>query len=211
MSALRALGARSVPVVSRGTDYVFAQVIGDVIKFLDLPEDGGPQLTPQALAERALLVLDTGARLVRQMPDGELENELPNRPRSWRVLMHHIFQIGNAYLESQASGKPMQYEDMVAPPPDEMRNSAHIAAFGDEVRTQFSAWWETAKASDFSLSTEVYFGATSRHEFLERTVWHSAQHVRQLASLLERTNIVPDRPLELSDLEGLPLTEKVWD
>ena len=46
---------------------------------------------------------------------------------------------------------------------------------------------------------------------LERTVWHSTQHVRQAASLLEQAGIEPDRPLTAHDIQGLPLTEKVWD
>ena len=46
---------------------------------------------------------------------------------------------------------------------------------------------------------------------LERTVWHSTQHVRQLASLLEQSDIEPDRPLTAADIEGLPLTDKIWD
>ena len=58
---------------------------------------------------------------------------------------------------------------------------------------------------------EVYFGTTSRHEMLERTVWHTTQHVRQLASLLEQAGVQPDAPLSAADIAGLPLTDKVWD
>ena len=58
---------------------------------------------------------------------------------------------------------------------------------------------------------EVYFGTTSRHEMLERTVWHTTQHVRQLASLLEQSGLKPDAPLTSEDIKGLPLTDKVWD
>jgi hypothetical protein len=57
----------------------------------------------------------------------------------------------------------------------------------------------------------TYFGGTTRHEMLERTVWHSAQHVRQIASLLDRAGVAPDRPLTADDIRGLPLTEMVWD
>jgi hypothetical protein len=45
----------------------------------------------------------------------------------------------------------------------------------------------------------------------ERTVWHSTQHTRQIASLLEQTGIAPDRPLGPDDIRGLPLTDKIWD
>ena len=39
---------------------------------------------------------------------------------------------------------------------------------------------------DFEGQVPTYFGGTTRHEMLERTVWHSTQHVRQVASLLEQ-------------------------
>ncbi len=46
---------------------------------------------------------------------------------------------------------------------------------------------------------------------LERTVWHSTQHVRQIASLLDRAGVAPERPLTPADIRGLPLTDTVWD
>ena len=46
---------------------------------------------------------------------------------------------------------------------------------------------------------------------LERTGWHSAQHTRQIASLLAQAGVEPDRPLGRADIEGLPLTDRIWD
>jgi hypothetical protein len=125
--------------------------------------------------------------------------------------MHHVFQIPTAFLDMEDSGTPMSYEAMVGPPPDDMRTSAAVAAFGETVRTRFNAWWRRADKQRFGEPITVYFGQTSRHEMLERTVWHSTQHVRQVASLLEQAGIRPDRPLTRGDIEGLPLTDKVWD
>ena len=53
MAELRKLGARSVPIVSRGARFVFAQVISDVVDFLDLPDDTAPELAPADLASKA--------------------------------------------------------------------------------------------------------------------------------------------------------------
>ena len=82
---------------------------------------------------------------------------------------------------------------------------------GEAVRDRFQAWWEGAKDRDFSTVVEPYFGKTTLHEMLERTVWHSAQHTRQVASLLEQAGVSPDRPLTPDDIRGLPLTETIWD
>lgn len=208
---MRALGARSVPVVARDGRFVHAQVIADVITFLGLGDVAGPVLAPAALALRADVVLSTAARLVHQFPDAALENVLPNRPRSWRVLAHHVFQIPVAFLEMEETGTRLEYEVMTAAPPDEMRSSASIAIFGEGVRERLAHWWARAADADFTQPVETYFGATSRHEMFERTVWHAAQHVRQLASLLESIGISPDRPLGAAEIRDLPLTQKVWD
>ena len=211
MAELADLGARSVPVVARDDRFVFAQVIKDVVDFLDLQDDTTPELSPEALAARLDEILETAVRLTRQMPDERLEDLLPNRPRSWRVLMHHVYQIAVAFLEMDENGRTLTYESMVEPPPDDMRTCAAIADHGEAVRARFAAWWARSADADFSGPVPTYFGTTTRHEMLERTVWHTAQHVRQVASLLERAEVVPNRPLGPDDLRGLPLTDKVWD
>lgn len=211
LEELRRLGARSVPVVSRGDRFVFAQVIGDVVEFLGLDENTGPALSPGELHARYDHVLETAIRLVRQMPDDKLEVQLPNRPRSYRMLMHHIFQIPTAYLDMEDTGATLTYESLVVAPLVEMRTSAAIAAFGESVRARFDAWWGRVKDEDFSRPVPTYFGETSRHEMFERTVWHSTQHTRQIAALLEQAGIRPDRPLGPGDIRGLPLTDKIWD
>jgi DinB family protein len=211
LDELRRLGARSVPVVSRGDRFVFAQVIRDVVEFLGLDEKTGPVLSPAELYARYDHVLETAIRLVHQMPDEWLEHQLPNRPRSYRMLMHHIFQIPTAYLDMEEQGGTLVYASLVVPPSAEMRTSAAIANFGAGVRARLNAWWPRVAGEDFGRPVPTYFGETSRHEMFERTVWHSAQHTRQIASLLEQAGIAPDRPLGPEDIRGLPLTDKVWD
>ena len=211
MAELQKLGARSVPVVARDGRFVFAQVIGDVVEFLDLPDDTAPELSPAELATKLDRILETAIRLTRQMPDERLEDLLPNRPRSWRVLMHHVYQIPVAFLDMEEHGRTLTYEALTEPPPDGMRTSAAVADHGETVRARFAAWWSRTAGEDFSGRVPTYFGGTTRHEMLERTVWHTAQHVRQVASLLERAAVAPDRPPTSDDLRGLPLTDKVWD
>ena len=211
MARLRALGARSVPVVARDGRYVFGQVIKDVVEFLGLDERTAPALSAPDLLDRYPAILKAGIRHVRQMPDERLADELPNRPRSWRVLMHHVFQIPTAFLDFEEGKAPFVYENLVAAPPDELATSAAIGAFGEAVLARFERWAAPARGGDFARPATTYFGETTRHELLERTVWHSAQHVRQLASLLERAGLEPDRPLAPADLAGLPLTGRVWD
>ena len=211
MEELQRLGARTVPIVSKGDKFVFAQVIKDVVEFLGLKDDTAPQLSPDQLKQRYQEIVGIAINVVRQMPDDRLENQLPNRPRSWRVLMHHVFQIPEAFLDMEETGESLTYENMVAPPPEDMTTSAAIADFGDAVQARFAAWSAKTSGEDFSGQVPTYFGGTTRHEMLERTVWHSTQHVRQVASLLEQAGVSPSQTVTPAHIAGLPLTDKVWD
>src|SRR5208337_1266606 len=99
LAELRRLGARSVPVLSRGDAFVFAQNIGHVVKFLGLNEATGPALSPAELIARLDRFLAAAERMIPQMPDDRLATEVPNRPRSYRVLAHHMFRIPETFLE----------------------------------------------------------------------------------------------------------------
>ena len=101
MEELQRLGAKSVPVVSRDDKFVFAQVIRDVVEFLELDEDSSPELKPEEVAERLQGILKISISLVGLFPNNTLVNQLPNRPRSWKVLLHHVFQIPKAFLDHE--------------------------------------------------------------------------------------------------------------
>jgi len=46
---------------------------------------------------------------------------------------------------------------------------------------------------------------------MERCTWHSAQHARQIVSLLEGFGIVPNGPLTQEDYAGLPMPAGLWE
>jgi hypothetical protein len=210
LDELRRLGARSVPVLSRGDDYVFAQNIGHVVKFLGLNEATGPALSPAELIARLDVFLAAATRMVAQMPDDRLATEVPNRPRSYRVLGHHIFRIPETFLEV-ANGATLLYESLTAPPPADMQRSADIVAYGTDVRQRLADWW-TAKADRSGRETvQTYYGPQLLHEYLERTTWHCGQHVRQWNMLLGLAGITADRPPAEADFAGLPMPSQVWD
>jgi hypothetical protein len=79
------------------------------------------------------------------------------------------------------------------------------------VRRRVAAWWAGLDERSGTQPVITYYGTQPMHEVLERTTWHSTQHVRQVASLLEQLGVPPDRPLTRSELQGLPLPEKLWD
>src|SRR2546422_9311934 len=93
MEELRKLGARSVPVVARGDQFVFAQAIGDVIKFLDLKVQVQERLGPDELVKKVELVLPAACRYVRQIPAEWLGNTLRNSNRPLRGPRLHVCRL----------------------------------------------------------------------------------------------------------------------
>jgi hypothetical protein len=210
LAELRRLGARSVPVLSRGNAFVFAQNIGHVVKFLGLNEATGPVLSPGQLIARLEVFLDAAERLIPQMPDARLTVEVPNRPRTYRVLGHHIFRIAETFLEV-ADGAALAYDSLIAAPPDAMRHTADIVAYGSDVHRRLVVWWDAKADKSGRETVQTYYGPQLLHEYLERTTWHVGQHVRQWMMLLRMAGIEPERPLGDEAFTSLPMPSSVWD
>jgi len=93
MNELLELGVRTVPVVSRGRDYVFAQELADVSKFLG-KSVAFERLPAPILMERWLNVLHAAQRHARQIPADKLERRATEgRDRSIRDLACHVYQV----------------------------------------------------------------------------------------------------------------------
>jgi len=210
MAKLTRLGVRTVPVVSRGDKYVFAQNLREVFKFLGLSDDGKKQLAPAELAQRIEIVLSTAERLVSQIPDDKLGDKLPNRNRSYLELGHHAIRVAEAFVEA-AKGAELTTASLAVPPPTGMRTGKDIAAYGAAVRGRVATWWQGLADKSARQQVATYYGPQVLHDVMERSTWHSAQHVRQIAMVVENLGIAPDRPLTAKETAGLPLPEKVWD
>lgn len=210
LAELRRLGARSLPVLSRGDDWIFAQNIGHVVKFIGLTEATGPVLSAEQLAQRLDRFISAAIQIIPQMPNDRLDTDVPNRPRSYRVLGHHIFRIPEALLEVVA-GTPLTYEMLTSPPPPDMASGADIADYGQQVLGGLRAWWSARSDDGGQEIVATYYGPQRLHEYLERTTWHCGQHVRQWMMLLEMASIVPRVTLGGPDFQDLPMPSSVWD
>jgi hypothetical protein len=208
---LQRLGARSIPVLSRGDQFVFAQNIAQVVEFLKLNEKAGPVLTPAQLVERMQLYIDAALRMIPQMPDAQLETLTPGRPRTYARLAHHMFRICGAFTEV-AGGKFFSNGlpgEVIRP--EEMASTAALAAYGAGVKAKVETWWATTQDKGAEAIVDTYYGKQKLHEVLERATWHIGQHTRQWVMLLDTHGIAADRPLSDADFADLPMPRQVWD
>ena len=210
---LLALGVRNVPVVSKGDQFVFGQNLEDVAEFVGLHGTGHTPLPPEQLITKWVNVLRSAQRYVRQIPDDRInERVIPNRDRSIRLLSHHLFRIGEAFLETAVDGVEYAVQLANVPPKDgTFMTGGEIARYGDTVIARLQKWWDGLADKSCRQKVKTFFGEQPIHMLFERSTWHSAQHVRQLAAVLERYGIEPDGRLTAEDLAGLPLPERLWE
>jgi hypothetical protein len=207
------LGVRNVPVVARGDQYVFGQNLEDVAEFVGLQGTGHTPLPPDELVRKWVGVLRASQRYLRQMPASKLnERVIDNRDRSIRLMGHHVFRIGEAYLESVIDGVEYAVQHANVPPGDGTYVTGdELAGYGEQVIERLQRWWDGLADKSCQQKMKTYYGMQPLHQLLERSTWHSAQHTRQLMAVLERYGIQPDGPLTQAHLGGLPLPERLWE
>ena len=213
LERLLALGTRKVPLLARGERYVFAENLENVAQFVGLGSTGHEPLPPPELHRKWMHVLRAAQRYVRQMPDERLrERAIPNRDRAIRLVCHHVFRIGEAFVETMTQGTEYwEWHAQQEPAEGTMLTTDEIARYADDVIGRIEAWWTTLDDKSGRQPVKTYMGEQPMHALFERSAWHSAQHARQLMALLERYGIAPDRPLTAGDLAGLPLPERLWE
>lgn len=208
MAELQRLGVRSVPVLSRGDKYTFGQSTKQIVDFLGLTEKSGPELSTDELAARVTKFMDAALELIPLMPADRLDIHVPGRPRSYRTLAFHLFRVVDAFLDANENVTLVQAMFREEPAAD--ASTAALVAYGTKVRDRFRAWWQAGDTAP-SKTLQTYYGPQSLHELMERTTWHSGQHVRQYMMLLEKEGVSHHRPLVAADFAKLPMPQNVWD
>src|SRR6267143_3130246 len=211
MDELREMGVRTVPVVARGREYVFAQALEDVSRFLG-KDVQMKRLPPEVLVQKWLKVLAAAQRHVVQLPAARLgERATEGRDRSIRDLAYHVYQVPDAFLQAVEDG----VEDLAAvynaPPPAQVKTVEQIRAYGAGVAARVQRWWAALPDKSCRQTVKTYYGERQLHELLERCTWHSAQHARQIIAVLESFGIQPDGGLSAADYAGLPMPAGLWE
>ena len=210
---LQRFGVKMVPIVAKGDAWANGAVFRDVAEVAGFDYQAHKMLEPSIMKDKILQINSSASKYLEQIPDEELDTLLPGRPRSYRQLVYHIFNIQDVFLKRVEDNVPYTYESLLSILPKEMKTKKDLIDYGIEVGNRFSNWWSRAGTStEFKQPGNVYYGEVILHEVLERTAWHSGQHVRQVALMLkEKLNIEPKPPLDNTIFHGLPMPKNIWD
>jgi glutaredoxin len=208
MAALAKLGARSVPVVARGTEFAYGQDLDAIARFVGIDLER-VKLDVPVLVSRLLALLDCAAHLTEQIPAAALRTRLPGRERTHLDLAYHVSQIVIGFLDAALGGR-LTFEHFERKPPGHVVTASDAARLTRSVSQALAVWW-SANRSRLPEALDTYYGRQPLRAVLERTTWHVAQHGRQLQRLLELQGLSPAPGLTPALLAGLPLPDDVWD
>jgi glutaredoxin len=210
MEELARLGARSVPVIARGDRFCFGQELEEVARFIGLPWRR-ERLPVATLFERLQRLLSAAERLASQLPERAVETPIEGRPdRSFGDLGYHIAMIVEGFLAA-ARGEQLTFAYFERRPIGAARAPAAVATRIAVTAAAFSSWYDGNAEADPDRSLDTYYGAQPLHGVLERTVWHAAQHCRQLEHIVLSLGIESKARLGDAELSGLPLPVGIWD
>ena len=204
---LRRLGIPAVPAVVAAAGVVHGWNPGALADLVGVRYEGIQRLSPRALGERLDQVLAAAGRVVSVVAPEHLVLQHPGRDRSLHQLAYHLFRLSLAFRDAMVERRlPETWLQEMAPPG--LPDGPALAGYGGAVRAALRGWLAADDA--VSGTVETYYGAQGGHELLERTVWHAAQHLRQIHSLLTDAGASPAEPLDPALLEQLPLPQSVW-
>lgn len=204
---LERFGVMRVPATIVGDRVVHGWNPQALAALVGVPYHAARKLTPDQLAERMDTVLAATQRAIRQVPREHLGMKYPGRDRTVRQLGFHVFRVAASFADTREQGHldGAWFEENA---PATMADGAAVARHGEAVRERLRAYFSRPGWCDGEVST--YYGPQSAPEFMERTTWHCAQHLRQIYWFLDQIGVEKDAPLTDADLEGLPFPKDVW-
>jgi hypothetical protein len=160
-----------------------------------------------AILDRVLAVTE---RMIADVPDAHMERRAPHGDRSLRDLAYHIFSVALAFADGMDVGR-VDAAWLRARAPEELFEGRAVARYGALVRGRVGGWLDGASPRELARVIAAEAGhLQSGHDWLERTTWHAAQHVRQLEAAITALGLPVRDALPSADLTRLPLPSAVW-
>lgn len=197
------LGGKAVP----GVDLV------GIAKLVGYDYEPPQMLAPVELKAKYDDVWSVAVSLIGQLPAHGLEYKSPDRDRSLRELSLHIATIMRGFVAVEdtnvfTAGYEFITDDLIS-----FATTEGIVEIATDTKNQFDQWWNQVgfdDAFDRVVESVPDTGHWNLHEALERAVWHTSQHTRQLEYFAgERLGVEPAKRLTEDMLAGLPLPEGI--
>jgi hypothetical protein len=204
---------RNLPVLARGDQFVFGQQLQEVARFVGVTLEEHKPLAPDVLIGRWLQILRSVQGMCLHLPADAIDKPpVEGRPGTLGELAWHVFGIGDGFIEAVEGRERDWVAVSMRFPAGGVPDGGIARDYGSEVIGRLEQWWQGLDAVRRSgigtVSTPQ--GEVGLHAFLERQTWHSGQHGRQIADVIERHGGTADWPDRDAQLAGLPMPVAVW-
>lgn len=196
-----------LPATCVGDRCVNGLDLAAVADLVGVPYEPRPMMTPAELYARYDLNMGVGLGLITEMTPEVVRFKLEGRDRDILGVAYQVAMLGRSFLGAYYDDKHTTEYYLK---PENVTDRDEVLAMGNETRALMRKWWEEDGQYDlFDRVIQTYWGYPTMHEVLEREVWHTTQHARQMEYALERCGISPVHHLGDEHLAGLPLPERV--
>jgi glutaredoxin len=203
MEEILAAGLRSIPIVRRGDKFSYAQSMDDVAAFLGVSPNH-KRLPNAELLQRWDQVLSRAQVVAQSFSDDMLARDaitLRNRPV--RDLCAHVFQIAEAFMVA-VDDNLADTRGLISARAT-ISNREQLLAYIDSTRARYSKW---TSGRTIPATMQTYYGPQPGSVVLERGVWHSAQHARQLDVIAAGNGA--EFQIDPALFTGLPMPKRLW-
>ncbi|WP_080735680.1 glutaredoxin domain-containing protein [Rhodococcoides fascians] len=202
-----------LPAACIGDRCVNGVDLGAVADLIGVEYEAPVILPPEELINRYRLISDSLIRYIKQMTPEVIDYYLPGRDRPMIFVASHAAYLARIFLTAYYDDKYDAMHTYLIHEKINAKKSPDIALdLAAETRKMLDEWWEIDGVDDpMERVVETYWGHRTLHEVLEREVWHTTQHTRQVQYALEECGITPDGPITAAQLAGLPLPERIHD
>ena len=209
LKELEHLGLRLVPVLTDGERVLHGWNPPQLASFVGVEKPKEPGMEMAQLARLLDHLLSAAQRAILEVPPDRLDVRVPNRDRTIRDLVFHLFRLSLAYRDAfEARYFPEDW--LMETPPPEVTEAVSLASYGESVRTRLAEWFARTSRNTNQESIDTYYGLQTPSELLERTVWHAAHHLLQVYALMEDMHVTPRNALTRADFTGLPIPANLW-
>ena len=208
LAELSVAGIRGMPAIRKGDRFVYVQSVEAIVEFLGLDRRPAGGLTQIQLLDRWQQILGRARIVATSFDEGMLARRaILDRERPVRDLSSHVFQIAEGFLQTLATGVAVTREFQNRPRA-EIVTRADLVAFVDHIADRYGAWFGGGGADTIPDRLPTYYGEHPAYAVVERGVWHSAQHARQIDTIAAGVGFEYQIPPEL--YAGLPMPKRLW-
>ena len=205
---LEALGARALPVIAKGDEFVLGQDLDEIAEFVGATYDDTPKLDAATYIDKLDRILLAASRFTRQLSDEHLGQCFPGRDRPFHDLAYHIPMVVQGFLNA-ARGGELRMEVFERTPVDP--GGEAVASVALSMRADLLALVALARMEPYRirLRPTTAHEADSRSWNVRRGMQHNTAASSRPSS--SRSESPPTARSVRAELDDLPLPENTYD